>query len=150
MSLDTDSAVAWHSIASTAVLPMAFSRSGTKVLTFPGKLPEYQTTYKYMDIYQPHGSQPAAKSSCAVWGAWKDQNTWRSVASFSNRQIAELYQKCLLRGNTSPPQLSSLLSSHWINLLRCIYKLCINDGRLVLRSSAQDLEKIVSIVNASK
>ena len=99
-----------------------------------------------MDIYQPHGSQPVAKSSCAIWGAWKDQRTWRSVASFSNRRVAELYGKLLQRGNTSSPEQSSLLSSHWINLLRCVYKIGINDGRLILRDAAKDIEHIVSIV----
>ena len=101
-----------------------------------------------MDIYQPHGSQPAAKSSCAVWGAWKDQETWRSVVSFSSPKLAGLYRDCLRRGNTSRPELSSVLSSHWINLLRCVYKIAINDGRLILRNAEEDIEQMMSIFTA--
>lgn len=144
MCLDADLDAPCYSIASISLLPTALLRSNTKVLAFPGALPEYRTNYNYMDIYQPHGSKPTSKSSCALWGAWNDQKTaWRSVASFSNPQMAEICRRFLQRG-TGRTELSSLLSSHWVNLLRCIYRIGINDGRLILRNAAEDIEKIVS------
>ncbi|KAE8444065.1 hypothetical protein EG329_000933 [Mollisiaceae sp. DMI_Dod_QoI] len=122
MCLDTDWDGPWHSITSTAVLPKAFSGSSTKILTFPGTLPQHQTQYNYMDIYQPHGHQPEARSSCANWGA----RPKLGVVSY----------------NTPPLELKSLLSSHWMNLLRYVYRIGINDGRLILRKAAQDIERI--------
>ncbi len=146
LCFDTDIDARYYTTVSAPLLPMAFLKSSTKILSFPGRLPTYQIGYKYMDIYQPHGSPPEAKSSCAFWGAWKDQTTtWRSVASFSSRQMAELYRDCLTRGNKRPPDSRSLLSSHWVNLLRVLYIIGVNDGRLILRNAADDIEQIVSI-----
>ncbi len=151
LCFNDDSDAPWQSISSAFVLPTAFSNSNTKVLSFPSNLPDYQTGFNYMDIYQPHGSQPTAKFGCAFWEAWKHPNTtWRCVASFSDHRVADAYRRYLHRANITIPYLSLLLSSHWVNLLRYIYKIAVNDGRLVLRNAAKDIEEIVGILFMSR
>lgn len=146
LSLDDKLDVACTSVTSEYILPIAFLNSNTKVLTFPGKLPKYKLSYNYMDIWQPHGSQPTTKSSCAIWGSWKNQKCWRSILSFSDCRVAKTYQECLKRNAILNPGQSSLLFSHWVNLLHYIYKLNVNDGRLMLREVERNIENIVSFI----
>lgn len=136
--------ITWYSVEPTSVLPTSIARASTKVLSFPSTLPPYQVNWRYMEVCEPHGSHPTSKSKCAIWGSWDDEKTaWRSVATFSNRQMASVYDKNLRGIIKNVPNLSLQLSSHWIHLVRYIYMLGINDGRLIIRDAMKNIDTIV-------
>jgi hypothetical protein len=98
--------------------------SSTKVLQFPDEMPFFRTDVQYMDIWEPHGSQPSTLARCHLWGAWKqrDENAeWTAVLVFPKRKMAKDVENRIFTQLLCSSSFSIELKTHWVNLLQALY-----------------------------
>ncbi|KAI9646479.1 hypothetical protein NHQ30_004472 [Ciborinia camelliae] len=91
-----------------------------------------------MNTYQPHGKHPSAITKCAIWGSMlDDRRGWRSMLVFQNFEMASTFDRNIrnqvrkpinaINSATGPP-------SHWLDLVRIVYRIGFIDSRLALRN----------------
>src|ERR1700748_1176245 len=139
-----DENLIWCSANTESLVSARLTQASTKVLSFPSALPVSEIDSLYMNMYQPHGYPPSSNSRCAIWGTRKDDtNTWHSVLVFQNFKMAMIYERNLRSPDHCLPGYSQEQLSHWIDVIRPIYKLGINESRLIIRDGMREIDRIV-------
>jgi hypothetical protein len=128
----------WLSFESDSLRHDMLSDTSAISLQFPGRLPFVDKKFQYMDIWEPHGTPPLALR-CSIWGSLNScETTWTSIALLPNWSIA----KALKRGlHLLGKQQNAVV--HWVDILRYIFMIGINDARLSLRDAMKRFEELV-------
>jgi hypothetical protein len=115
----------------------------TKVMRFPGRLPDIRTKFLHMDMWRPHGNLPDTSSRAALWGSFDNARSWSAVAIFANPAMAKtLDENLLFTLRTYHSEMADIVL-HCNQLLRYIYAIGINDVRLSLRNAMKQLDTLV-------
>ncbi|KAF7956794.1 hypothetical protein EAE96_004121 [Botrytis aclada] len=151
--VDTQGCPLWYSSEHARLCAPRAGNTSTKVLNFPSAVPPSYIDESYMDNYKSHGQYPLEISQCSIWGSTSTNgSSWRSVFVFQSLETASTFDKSvrnqvLLQGvtNSLPPR----PLSHWLGLVKIVYKIGFNDSRLALRVPMRRIYEI-KFKNAAK
>lgn len=106
-----------------------------------------------MEIHKIHAKRPELIPTVTIWGDWsrdefgnEDRTSWSSLIAFSDHEAANAYAHRLDRlqkeGNSQTLQ---KVESHWSQGCGYVYRLGLNDARLHVLQTAEEIENIVSM-----
>ena len=113
-------------------------------------------SFRYMEIWKPHGRQPQSSNKCCIWATQPEDSTrslgWDSIACLQKRAVPASVVRNLERlfnPRDNDPEYAALdrvtdMSRDWMFTLKDLYATGINDTMVDVRRAQRALSEMVS------